>query len=74
MCSFRSGTGVDEATAWPHIVPSHSTCRAVPLVAGDRLQAVEHVAAAHLAQAVEQLAGIVEHDARVLALRRPARG
>ncbi len=25
MCSFRSGTGVDGTTAWPHIVPSHST-------------------------------------------------
>ena len=68
MCSFRSGSGVDEATAWPHMVPSHSTYLRQVRIAGDAAQPVEHVAAAHLAQAVEQLAGVVEHDARVAAL------
>ena len=41
---------------------------AIPRIAGDRPQAVEDIAQPHRVQAVEQRAGVIEHDAGLLAL------
>jgi len=39
----------------------------VSRIAGDRLQAVEHIVQAHLPEAMEQRPGVLQHHARLLA-------
>ena len=58
----RRGHGMAPHRAQPLDVAAET------MVAGDAAQPVEHVPAAHLGEPVQQLAGVIEHDARVVSM------